>query len=86
MISLSSLPLEKTVKNDRIDDVLISMDLQLRCYLWQISKMNAFKYSNTSFSGNRIQTPRISHYKKRWRDRYIKPDYKPLNFQGLNAF
>jgi hypothetical protein len=85
MISLSSLPLEKTIKNDKTDDVLISMDLQLRYYLWQISKMNV-KYSNTSLNGNRIQSPRISHYKKRWRDRYIKPDYKPLNFQGLNAF
>jgi hypothetical protein len=84
MISLSSLPLEKTIKDNRTD-LLISMDLQLRYYLWQISKMNV-KYSNTSFNGNRIQSPRISHYKKRWRDRYIKPDYKPLNFQGLNAF
>jgi hypothetical protein len=85
MISLSSLPLEKNIKNYRTDDVLISMDLQLRYYLWQISKINV-KYSNTSLNGNRTQSPRVSHYKKRWRDRYIKPDYKPLNFQGLNAF
>ena len=84
MISLSSILWDKS---SRMDELLISMDNQLRLYLWTISEMNRIQIAAQIQNSTRNQlkkgVTRVSHYKKRWRDRYIKPDSSPLNFEGI---
>ena len=70
----------------RMEDLLLSMDSQLRLYLWTIREMNALQCAAQLHNSarNQIYNKGVSHYKKRWRDRYIKPDSSPLNFEGMS--
>ncbi|CAG2111439.1 unnamed protein product, partial [Medioppia subpectinata] len=52
----------------------------LRLYLWTINEINALKYAIEVQNTARNQI-RVSHYKKQWRDRYIKPPSKSHNFE-----
>ena len=64
-----------------MEHLLLSMDSQIRFYLWTINEINAMRCA-AELQRNAV-TPRsqkrISHYKKRWRDRYISPDSRPVN-------
>ena len=79
MIPFSSLLMGRS---GTMEDVLISLDTQIRLYLWTITEINAMRCAAELQHNSRIQK-RVSHYKKRWRDRYIKPDSKTLSFEGI---
>lgn len=67
-----------------MDQLWYSMDSQIRFYLWTINEINAMRCA-AELQRNTVPArgqKRVSHYKKRWRDRYISPDSRPVTDQS----